>query len=129
MDKELERRYQILKENIEADAPDIILLNKINDIKKRLNKIRAYKVKIKEITDKRFLVRIEDASGMEINPRKYIIIAKDRDDAILKTIIKEDYSEEEAKELMKTLSSIDDEDCNYQIINDDLFRVEVDEIN
>ncbi len=78
--------------------------------------------------DKRFLVRVEEASGMEINPRKYIIDAKDRKDAIFKMLLKEEYSDKEAKELMKCLSDIDTKDCDMQIINDDLFRVEVDEV-
>ena len=38
MDDKLKKLVQILLENIEADAPDLILLDKVKDIKKHLRK-------------------------------------------------------------------------------------------
>lgn len=40
MDSQLKKLQQILMENIESNTPDIILLDKINDIKIRLKEVK-----------------------------------------------------------------------------------------
>ena len=51
---------------------------------------------------KTYLVRVEEASGMDLNPRKYKIKAKSKSEAMCKVLLKEEYSKEDIKEMLKS---------------------------
>lgn len=78
-------------------------------------------------TMKRFLVRLEEASGMEINPRKYFVDAKNKNEAELKALMKDGYDEQEAKDLLKDRAKAG---AGYSgdLLGGDVVYIEVDEI-